>query len=142
MNRVCLIFCALFSAFLMGSCGKLPTPTAAELTAADYGIDISQSEAERAAQELFANTLRDPYSAQYQFGPVQKGWLHETELTWGGFESDIIYGHLMFVNVNAKNLMGAYTGFTTFRFFFRDGRYTVWKANPLGYGYVHWEKIR
>lgn len=139
MSRTCLIT-SLLAVFLASGCGaleKLPTPTAAELAAADYGIDTSQAEAERVAREFMANTLRDPYSAQYQFGPVQKGYIHETDLTWSGFESDIIYGYLMFMKVNAKNLMGAYTGFVTYRFFFRDGRYKVWEVTPLGNGLVH-----
>ncbi|MCY1250095.1 hypothetical protein D9M71_818300 [compost metagenome] len=68
-------------------------------------------------KEYFNGTLKDPYSAQYQFSKVEKGYI-----IGSAFEGKPLYaGYIMSANVNAKNSYGGYTGNQGYQFLFQNG---------------------
>lgn len=106
------------SGFLLSACviGPSGPPTKEELASADYGSYVTQYEARRKAKEFFADYLKDPYSAQYQWGTIEKGWIREAPISGG----NLIFGYILRVNVNAKNSYGAYIGYKPYVFIFYD----------------------
>ncbi len=109
------IVLAVGFAFVSLGCASGP-PTAEELAAADYGLPISDEEAQRDAERWLSRQLKDPMSAQYQWGKVYKGWIRHAIIYGGRVE----YGYRLDASVNAKNSFGGYTGFKAYQFLFRD----------------------
>ena len=68
-----------------------------------------------AATAYFEQTLKDPYSAHYAFGPITEGTFK------GAFERNGSPGWIADVSVNARNSYGGYTGMTPYKFVFRSG---------------------
>ncbi len=89
-----------------------------EIKEADYGIAISQDQAQRIAQTYLNRHLKDPRSAQYDWGTLQKSWAQRGIYGRG----ERIFGYKLDVDINAKNSYGGYTGFKKYRFmFYNDG---------------------
>ncbi|MDI2589995.1 hypothetical protein NYP20_16275 [Pseudomonas sp. N3-W] len=114
------------SVFLVACAGK---PTQKELDNADYGQPVEQSIAEDLTKSFFAQYLKDPYSAQYSFGGIYKGYN-----VGSVFENrKITAGYLLDVSINAKNSYGGYVGTKTYKFIFHNGRmvrgYEILKAS-------------
>ncbi|GHH20958.1 hypothetical protein GCM10008023_29470 [Sphingomonas glacialis] len=68
------------------------------------------------------DTLRDPDSAQYRFVGIhpahcKAGWA-KGDNSWSGYAATI--------EINGKNAMGGYTGYTTYTILFEGGN--AWKA--------------
>lgn len=101
---------------LVAGCVHAP-PSAEQLTAADYGSPISQPEAEDAARAFLKRYLKDPESAEMDWGTVQKRWLREAPINGGKLK----FGYMLTANINAKNSFGAYTGYKPYQFFFFNG---------------------
>ncbi|MBX3331364.1 MAG: hypothetical protein KF722_13235 [Nitrospira sp.] len=60
--------------------------------------------------------LSDPYTAHYRFlGEPQKGYAYLS-----GTRKPPVFGYLVQVVINAKNLMGNYVGEQPFRFFIKN----------------------
>ena len=97
--------------------GCAAPPTRQEIDSADYGEQISQADAEAKAKEVFARTLKDPYTAQISFGQLYKGYTLTAPLQ--GRKAS--YGYMLDVMVNAKNSYGGYVGAKPYRFMFRNG---------------------
>lgn len=89
-----------------------------EIESIDYGEPLSQVEAQAIAKGYFESVLKDPYSAIYDFGSVNTGWLRESILNG----RDLHYGYVLDVKVNAKNSFGGYTGATPYKFVILNGR--------------------
>jgi len=135
--RVYLVFLSFFILTLAG-CATSP-PTQEQLESADYGAPISQQDAKRQATEFFQSHLRDPGSAQYRWGDVERGWQRHAPIHGGR----IVYGYTLEVDVNAKNAFGGYVGFRKYRFTFRDGQIeTIYGEQDMGSGSLIMGKIR
>ncbi|MFJ1573027.1 hypothetical protein ACIOAU_15810 [Pseudomonas sp. NPDC088322] len=108
-------FIAVVSFAFLAGCASGPTPQ--QIAAADYGTAIDQDQAEERIKQYFSGTLKDPYSAQYQFGAIQKGYVIGSAI-----EGKQLYaGYLITANVNAKNSYGGYTGNQGYQFLFQNG---------------------
>ena len=108
------LFIILVLAVLTG-CASGPTPQ--DIANADYGTSIDQEQAETRVKQYFNAHLKDPYSAQYQFSKVEKGYI-----IGNAFEGRPLYaGYIMTANVNAKNSFGGYTGNEAYQFLFQNG---------------------
>jgi hypothetical protein len=70
--------------------------------------------------QYFEDRLKAPFSAKYRFiERPQKAYQRFPPVQDDG---DRHIGYLVFVDVNAKNSYGGYTGWEEFRFLIRDGR--------------------
>lgn len=100
---------------VVAGCASGPTPQ--DIANADYGSPVAQAQAEERIKQYFNGTLKDPYSAQYQFSPVEKGYV-----VGSAMEGKNLYaGYIISVNVNAKNSYGGYTGNKGYQFLFQNG---------------------
>lgn len=109
----------LFSTFLACSPVKIMAPNEADLLSANYGNPPPVS----ALPELIKKYLKrkgykDPNSAEIEdCSAPQKGWMHAGE-KW---ESIFEYGWQFECDINAKNSMGGYVGFSREKYVYRDG---------------------
>ena len=122
----------LSSALLLLSFGCATTPpTAEEIANADYGVPVSQDDAETKASAYFHNRLKDPMSATYEWQPVYKGWITEAPI-YGGHHR---FGYRLDGQVNAKNSFGGYTGFKQYWLLFQNGEIvSVYGEDSTPYG--------
>lgn len=126
-----------FVSLILAACATGP-PTQEELATADYGSIISQEDAQRKAQSFISSSLKDPNSAQYQWGNVEKGWIRHAPAYGGG----LVFGYILDVNVNAKNSFGGYVGFKPYQFVFYNGVIkTVYGQQEFDSGYKYMGKI-
>lgn len=117
MNTNQLMSLLLIAAFVIGSgCTAVPRPSPQELAATEFGPAPSPEQIESEVKSYFQFRLRDPLSAQYQFGKPEKYFIRKRgeQAIYGAWR---VYG-----NINAKNAYGAYIGFEQFGFLFRNGR--------------------
>ena len=112
------VACALtlFVLTALTGCASGP-PTAEELANADNGTPISQSDAQSRAQSWVMTQLKDPLSAQCNWGPVQRGWTRGAPIEGGS----LYFGYRMEASINAKNSFGGYVGFKPYVFMFKNG---------------------
>jgi hypothetical protein len=104
---------------LLGVSGCVHTqcgPTAEELAS---GFGSPPEKVEEPIKAAFNEILRDPFSAQYEFGSPRKAW-------WGhpgalAVNRWMRLGWGVPVRVNAKNGFGGYTGWKAYVVFLRDG---------------------
>lgn len=137
MDKCKNILMLTFISIILAACASGP-PTKEELASADYGSVISQSDAQQKAQSFLSNRLKDPYSAQYQWGNVYQGWIRHAPIHGGG----LVFGYILDVNVNAKNSFGGYVGFKPYRFVFYNGAIkTVYGQQELDGGTTYMGKI-
>ena len=102
---------------LLSACASLEPPSAEELEQADYGIEISQDQAQRIVQSYLNKYLKDPRFAQYEWGHFHKAWIRRAIINGGGK----VFGYRLDVNINAKNSFGGYTGFKQYMFMLYNG---------------------
>lgn len=128
---------ALIPVVLVG-CASAP-PTQQELASADYGRAISQQAAQDLAQTYLRGALKDPLSAQYEWGQVQRGWVKDSPLQGG----KATFGYTLNVKINARNSFGGYVGFKPYMFVFRNEMLVqVWAENDIGGGQVAMVRIK
>lgn len=113
LNHARKLFLALVAAVLVG-CAAGPTPQ--QIASADYGSPVSQEQAEERIKQYFNGTLKDPYSAQYQFSKVEKGYI----IGSAAKGKPLYAGYLVTAYVNAKNSYGGYTGNQGYQFLFQN----------------------
>lgn len=109
---------AVITCLLVSSCSTVPT--AEELSSADFGEPIEQTQAEDLAAQFLMRRLKDPMSAQCMWAPVKKDWFRHAVASGGR----VVYGYILEAQVNARNEMGGYTGFKKYTFIFRNGMLT------------------
>lgn len=120
---------AIAAALLVVLSGCAGQPTAEQIAALDYGPPISQEAAEAQAKEAISSRLKDPYTAQFQFGPVYQGYVTGSALEGRKLSP----GYLMDVQVNARNSYGGYTGYTPYKFLFFNGKLAgAWRFSKQG----------
>jgi len=83
----------------------------------DYGAPIEQATAEAMAQKYLLPRLKDPDSAKFNCGQINRGSERDA-LIYGG---KVWSGYVLFCAVNAKNSYGGFTGNQPFTFVFHDG---------------------
>mgnify|MGYP007083791846 CR=1 FL=1 len=92
------------------------TPISAQKAISDQlDVGVEPSDPIGATKRLMADELRDPDSAQYRFLGVhparcKAGWANGKN-GWVGYAASI--------DINAKNAMGGYVGFTTYTVLFQ-----------------------
>ena len=101
------------------SIGCASAPSQEQLDTADYGSPISQLEAERKAKVWLKGHLKDPNSAEIDWGVVEPGWIRDAPIQGGGF----VFGYRLDSQVNAKNSFGGYTGYKPYIFLFYYGEF-------------------
>lgn len=110
------IWSMLLVAAMLTGCASAPSQY--DIATANYGAPIASWEAEKKATEFFSLYLKDPYSAQYQFSTVNRGYY-----VGNAFESrELTAGYMLIASVNAKNSYGGYTGAVEYRLIFHDGK--------------------
>ena len=92
-------------------------PSREDIANADYGREITQSECEQIVKNSARTFLKDPSSAEYDFGQCYKSWVANPPILGGGAN----FGYLMQANINAKNSFGGYTGATNYKFLIKNG---------------------
>ena len=123
---------------LVAGCASGP-PTAEEYAKADYGAPIVQSDAEAKAQTFLKTSLKDPATAQYEWGSVGQGYFRTAPIEGG----KLLWGYRMEAKINAKNSFGGYTGYTPWYFLFKDGElFAVWSERVLSGGTKYWERVK
>lgn len=103
---------------LSSGCAGMPPPSQDLVSNAEYGEPYPQEQAEAKAKELITEFLIDPYSAQYTFSPIAKGW-DRSARKWG---KKLVFGYALNGTVNAKNRFGGYVGSKPFRLFFHNDK--------------------
>lgn len=108
-------FLMILALATLAGCAAGPSPQ--DIAQADYGFPVEQDQAESRIKQYFSRTLKDPYSAQYQFSQVEKGYM-----VGNVFDGRKLYaGYIISVNVNAKNSYGGYAGAEGYQFLFQNG---------------------
>lgn len=102
---------------VFGLTGCASGPTQQQLDQAYYGSETPQEECESIATRAINARLKDPGSAQYNFGVCEKGWLSSVPIM--GYPVE--YGYYIRGRVNARNSFGGYTGYKEFVVLTRDG---------------------
>lgn len=107
----------LAAALCLAPCACVaPRPTDLQIATADYGE--APTNIEEPIKAHFSDTLYDPFSAHYRFGAPYKGWYYASVPTGS---SEVRFGWNVDVQVNAKNRLGGYTGWTRYVASFRKG---------------------
>lgn len=110
------ILLAFFVSVSLAGCASGPTPH--EIANADYGTAVSKESSDAQLKTYFESYLKDPYSAQYDFGEPQKGYMISSSI-----EGRQLYaGYVVTARVNAKNSYGGYVGTQTYQFLFQNGK--------------------
>jgi hypothetical protein len=87
-------------------------------------------------KQFLASVLKDPQSAQYQWGDNQVRDIIPEDLA----SPNPILVWVTSAQINAKNSFGGYTGFKPYLFAWRDGKIRA-IAFPDEYGRVFWEYL-
>lgn len=96
--------------------GCASAPTNQEIQNANYGRAVNASDCISVAKNFVANLMKDPNSAQFSDVKCYQGW--EGNVPIAGVTTT--YGYRFEGRVNAKNLFGAYVGYTPFTGIVRD----------------------
>jgi len=107
---------ALLLFFVLG-CAMLVSPlTPEQIAGADYGTVPVSSTYQQAIKDYMQGILFDPYTAHYRFlGKPQKGYAYIS-----GTMKPPVFGYLVHVGIDAKNLRGRYVGEEPYRFFIKN----------------------
>lgn len=113
---------ALLLVFTVG-CVTPVTPE--EIASADYGSVPVSPMYQNAIKRLMQPLLLEPSSAHYRFvGEPQKGYAYLS-----GRRKPPLFGYLVHVNIDAKNLKGDYVGEQLHRFFIKNDTLFVLKKS-------------
>ncbi len=116
--------------FLLVLTGCASGPTTEEISKADYGRNMTAAECVAIAEQVVANRLRDPSSAQFRHSPCYQGNWSSVPVLGMSVE----FGWLQQGQVNAKNAFGGYVGFRPYQVLIRNGavvRYCIADENGL-----------
>ena len=104
---------ALFLLLLLG-CVTPVTPE--QIASADYGTVPVPSTYQSAIKHLIQPMLFEPATARFRFGgEPQKGYAYLS-----GRRNPPVFGYLVHVGIDAKNMMGNYVGEEPYRFFIKN----------------------
>src|SRR6185437_3532050 len=104
---------------LLLTLGCIPSPlpvTPEQIASDDYGTIPTSPTYQNAIKSYMHELLFDPYTAHYRFvGEPQRGYAYLS-----GKKKPPVFGYLVQVEINAKNLKGRYMGEQPYRFFIKN----------------------
>ncbi len=107
---------ALMSGIFISGCAS--TPSADEVSQANYGRDMQPEECIALTERVIGNSLKDPSSAQFRHGgSCVKGFFNNVPVL--GLKA--AFGWLQVGEVNGKNSYGGYVGFRPYQVLVKDG---------------------
>ncbi|UVT19869.1 MAG: hypothetical protein H8K03_19130 [Nitrospira sp.] len=107
---------SLAALFLLCTLGCVTPVTPEQIASADYGTVPDPQIYQNAVKDYMEGVLFDPYTARYRFvGEPQKSYVYLS-----GTRKPPVFGYLVQVAINAKNLWGNYMGEQPFRFFIKN----------------------
>jgi uncharacterized protein YceK len=107
------ILMVLLACMILSGCATMPTRE--QLANIDYGTPLT-IDYEQAIKQYCNKVLFDPYSAVYEFSSPQQYWIQMPPILGG----KLLSGYMVFVDINAKNRMGGYTGTKRWGFLFKN----------------------
>ena len=112
--KVCLrTFPALF---LLCALGCVTPVTPEQIAGADYGEVPVAPTYQHAIKNYMLGVLWEPLTAYYRFlGEPRKGYAYLS-----GWMKPPVFGYLVHVEINAKNMKGSYAGERPYRFFIKN----------------------
>lgn len=120
---------AIFASVFLTGCASQQPPSQAQISAANYGE--LPADYQEQIKNHFNATLKDPYSAKYEFLPAFKGYSQDGQ--WSPSGGKVSFGWVSPVLVNAKNSYGGYTGNQKYVFIFSGGvMYDVTMMSQFG----------
>lgn len=101
---------------LLLTLGCVTPATPEQIASADYGTVPVSPTYQNAIKHLIQPLLFEPYTARFRFvGEPQRGYAYLS-----GWRHPPVFGYLVHVGINAKNMMGNYTGEEQYRFFIKN----------------------
>ena len=115
--KACLRTVPALLLLLTLGCITSPIPvTPEQIASADYGTVPVPPAYQDAIKGYMQEILFDPRTARYRFvGEPQRGYAYLL-----GRRKPPVFGYLVQVEIDAKNLKGRYTGERSYRFFVKD----------------------
>lgn len=115
--KACLRTVPALLLLLTLGCITSPIPvTPEQIASADYGTVPVPPAYQDAIKGYMQEILFDPRTARYRFvGEPQRGYAYLL-----GRRKPPVFGYLVQVEIDAKNLKGRYTGERSYRFFIKD----------------------
>ena len=115
--KVCLRTLSALLLLLTLGCVTSPIPvTPEQIASADYGTVPVPPTYQHAIKDYMQGVLFDPYPAHYRFvGEPQRGYAYLS-----GTRKPPVFGYLVQVEIDAKNLKGRYVGEQPYRFFIKN----------------------
>ncbi|UVT17433.1 MAG: hypothetical protein H8K04_07810 [Nitrospira sp.] len=108
---------ALLLFFTFGCVTSIPLVTPEQIARADYGRVPVSHNYQSAVKDYMQGVLFDPHTAHYRFfGEPQKGYVRIS----GTKNPSPVFGYLVQVGIDAKNLKGSYVGEQPYRFFIKN----------------------
>jgi hypothetical protein len=102
--------------FLLLTLGCVTPVTPEQIASADYGTVPDPPTYQKAIKQLIQPMLFEPFTARFRFiGEPQKGYAYLS-----GSRQPPVFGYLVQVGINSKNMMGNYVGEEPFRFFIKN----------------------
>lgn len=102
---------------LLLTLGCVTPVTPEQMASADYGPVPVSPTYQNAIKHLIQPLLLEPFTARFRFvGEPQKGYAYLS-----GWRQPPMFGYLVHVGINAKNMMGNYVGEEQYRFFIKNG---------------------
>lgn len=111
-------------------CACASAPTSVEMSNADYGRDVTPQDCVRIVEEVIANALRDPGSAQFRHTQCERGYWTSVPI----LGMPVAFGWWQRGEVNGKNAYGGYVGFRPYQVLMKDGaaiRYCIADHNGI-----------
>jgi hypothetical protein len=101
---------------LLFTLGCVTPVTPEQIASADYGTVPVSSTYQHAIKHFMQPMLFEPFTARFRFvGEPQKGYAYLS-----GRRNPPVFGYLVHVGIDAKNLMGNYVGEEPYRFFIKN----------------------
>ena len=116
MKKITLILMLTIVLGVLGGCA-LSQKDKDLINSGDYGVYPDSYE--DIIKAYFEKVLFDPFSAHYKFTTPERGFLRKAPIAGGGVST---LGYRVVVEVNAKNRMGGYVGWSTYIFFIRNNQ--------------------
>ncbi|MDK2745286.1 MAG: hypothetical protein NDI90_20490 [Nitrospira sp. BO4] len=108
---------ALLLLLTLGCVTSIPPVTPEQIARADYGKVPARTIYQEAVKDYMQGVLFDPYTAYYRFfGEPQKGYVRIS----GTKNPSPVFGYLVQVGIDAKNLKGSYVGEHPYRFLIKN----------------------
>ena len=123
LAKACFRCLAILFLFVTVGCVTPVTPE--QIASADYGTVPDAPTYQKAVKQLIQPMLFEPFTARFRFiGEPQKGYVYLS-----GKRQPPMFGYLVHVNIDAKNLKGDYVGEQPHRFFIKNDMLYVLKKS-------------